>query len=85
MCTFLLVRRRDPLEIDARQVYIGSSIGRHEVYWNEWHDLLRLCVSSGKHVVSCNDCLMDFRDDIIDVTASLVIDEKYDICLINGG
>jgi hypothetical protein len=27
---------------------------------------------SGKRVVYCNDCLMDFKDDIIDVKASLV-------------
>jgi hypothetical protein len=32
----------------------------------------RLCVLSGKHVITRNDCLMDFKDYIIDVTASLV-------------
>ena len=73
MCTFLLVRRCDPLEIDTYKMYIGSSIGQYEVYWNKWHDLLRLCVLSGKHIVSCNDCLMDFKDDINDVKASLVM------------
>jgi hypothetical protein len=27
---------------------------------NEWRDLLRLCVSSGERIDTCNDCLMDF-------------------------
>jgi hypothetical protein len=72
VCTFLLVRRRDPLEIDACKMYIGSSIGQYEVYRNKWHNLLRSCVLSGKHIVSCNDCLMDFKDDINDVKASLI-------------
>lgn len=62
MCTFLLVRRRDPLEIGIRQVYSRSSIGQCEVYWNKWHGLSRLCVLSGKRIDTCNDCLMDFRD-----------------------
>ncbi len=31
----------------------------------------RLCVLSDKHVNTRNDCLMDFKDYIIDVTASL--------------
>ena len=57
-------------------MYIGSSIGQYEVYWNKWRDLLRSRVLSGKHIVSCNDCLMDFKDDINDVTASLVFDES---------
>ena len=77
MCTFLLVRRRDPLEIDAYKMYIGSSIGQHEVYRNKWRDLSRSCVLSGKHVVSCNDCLMDFNDDINDVKASPVMGIRY--------
>lgn len=78
MCTFLLVRRRDPLEIDACKMYIGSSIGQYEVYRNKWRDLIRSCVLSGKHIVSCNDCLMDFKGDITDVTASLIsVRERY--------
>ena len=38
---------------------------------NKWRGLLRPCVLSGKRVVHCNDCLMDFKDDVIDVKASL--------------
>ena len=72
MCTFLLVRRRDPLEIDAYKMHIGSSIGQCEVYRNKWRDLIRSRVLSGKHAVSCNDCLMDFNGDINDVTTSLI-------------
>jgi hypothetical protein len=72
VCTFLLVRRRDPLEIDTRQVYIGSSIDADMKFIrNKWRSLLRLRVLSGKRVAYCNDCLMDFKDDIIDVKASL--------------
>ena len=84
MCTFLLVRRCDSLEIDIRQVYSGSSIGEYEVYWNKWHDLSRSCVLSSKHAMSCNDCLMSFKDDTTDVTASYIFVYRS-MCLINSG
>jgi hypothetical protein len=39
----------------------------------------RLCVLSGKHASTRNDCLMDFKDYIIDVSASLVARREFDI------
>jgi hypothetical protein len=44
----------------------------------------RLCVLSGKRASTRNDCLMDFKDHVIDVSASL-FREKYDMYPINGG
>jgi hypothetical protein len=37
---------------------------------NEWHDPLRLCVSSGERVDTCNDCLMDFIGHINGVSCT---------------
>jgi hypothetical protein len=45
----------------------------------------RLCVLSGKHASTRNDCLMDFKDYIIDVSASLASRQEFDIYPINGG
>ncbi len=41
----------------------------------------RLCVLSGKRASTRNDCLMDFKDCIIDATASLAIRRDYLICI----
>jgi hypothetical protein len=77
MCTFLLVRRRDPLEIGAFQTYSGSSIGRCEVYWNKWRGLKRLRVLSGKRIDTCNDCLMGFKGHINDVSCIDACRNRY--------
>ena len=83
MCTSLLVRRRDPLEIGRFSSIFGHQWVRTKFIGTNGAIFQRLCVLSGKRASTRNDCLMDFKDRIIGAPASLI--RESDSCPINGG